>query len=113
MTFRPLLPILAASSLFLKAEPLSSLQEASGTDKLHVELLNLANGTALLRRADGQEFDPPSPTSPKNPAATFATPGWPTEQKSKSTSHHSTKPSAAPLFASNGNLWNEATGHVA
>ncbi|MDB4466491.1 hypothetical protein N9077_02175, partial [bacterium] len=59
MTLRSFFSILAASPLSVQAEPLITLQESNGTDKLRVELLNLEKDIALLRRADGQEFDTP------------------------------------------------------
>lgn len=113
MIFRALLLILSVSSLFLKAEPLITLQEANGTDKLRVELINLEKDIALLRRADGQEFDTPLAYLSEE-SRTDIRDTWKTHRDmvekhlaplNKALGH--------PLFARNGNIWNESTGHVA
>ncbi|MCX8238508.1 MAG: C39 family peptidase [Akkermansiaceae bacterium] len=113
MTLRPLLPVLAASSLFIRAEPLITLQEANGTDKLRIELLNLEKDIALLRRADGQEFDTPLAYLSEESREDIRT-TWKTHrQKVEKHLTPLNKALGQTLFASNGNIWNESTGDVA
>ena len=59
MAFRKITSLLSLATLAANSEPLITLQEASGTDKLRVELLNLEMEVALLRRSDWQEFKTP------------------------------------------------------
>ncbi|MEN8871135.1 MAG: C39 family peptidase, partial [Akkermansiaceae bacterium] len=84
-----------------------------GTDKLRVELLNLEKDTALLRRADGQEFDTPlaylSEESRNDIRSTWK------EHREKIEKHLQplNKALGYQLFASNGNIWNEPARDVA
>ena len=112
--------ILRASSLTLllgilslSAEPLITLQEANGSDKLKVELLYLEKDVALLRRADGQEF--------KTPLAYLAEDSR-TEIRTTWASHRAgiekhleplNKALGHPLFSKRGNIWNEPIDLVA
>ncbi|MEN8773630.1 MAG: C39 family peptidase [Akkermansiaceae bacterium] len=113
MTFRKITFSLLAGTLISDAEPLITLQEASGTDKLRVELLNLEKDTALLRRADGQEFDTPlaylSEESRNDIRSTWK------EHREKIEKHLQplNKALGYQLFASNGNIWNEPARDVA
>ena len=113
MTARTFIVPFILGSALLKAEPLITLQEANGTDKLRVELLNLEDDIALLRRDDGQEFDTPlaylSEESRNDIRGT-----WKTHREivdkhlaplNKALGHE--------LFASNGNIWNEPAANVA
>ncbi len=113
MTLRPLLPILAASALLVQAEPLITLQEANGTDKLRVELINLEKDIALLRRADGQEFDTPLAYLSEE-SRTDIRQTW-KSHRDKVEKHLQPLNEALghPLFASNGNIWNEPAKTVA
>ena len=112
MTLRALLPYLAASSFFLKAEPLITLQEANGTDQLKVELINLEKDTALLRRADGQEFDTPLAYLSKESRADIRTTWMSHRAKIEKHLDPLNKALGYPLFASNGNIWNESAGAI-
>jgi hypothetical protein len=47
MAFRKITSLLSLATLAANSEPLITLQEASGTDKLRVELLNLEMEVAL------------------------------------------------------------------
>ncbi|MEN8785150.1 MAG: C39 family peptidase [Akkermansiaceae bacterium] len=113
MTFRKITFSLLAGTLISDAEPLITLQEANGTDKLRVELLNLEKDTALLRRADGQEFDTPlaylSEESRNDIRSTWK------EHREKIEKHLQplNKALGYQLFASNGNIWNEPARDVA
>lgn len=113
MTFPRLFSLLLATSLLSPAEPLITLQEANGTDKLRVELLNLEKDIALLRRADGQEFDTPlaylSEESIEDIRKTWGA------HRAKVEKHLDplNKALGHTLFASNGNIWNEPAGDVA
>lgn len=113
MTLRYLLSILAANSLLLQAEPLITLQEANGTDKLRVELLNLEKDIALLRRADGQEFDTPLAYLSEE-SRTDIRQTWKSHRE-KIEKHLEPLNSALGhrLFESNGNIWNEPAKVVA
>ena len=106
MTFRKITSTLWLVTLAANSEPLITLQEASGTDKLRVELLNLEKEVALLRRSDGQEFKTPlaylSEESRNEIRSTWTTHREKVEKHLKllneALSHQ--------LFASNGNIWN-------
>ncbi len=109
--FAPL--VLLTGFLPLQAEPLITLQEAEGTDQLKVELLNLEKDTALLRRSDGEEFATPlaylAPASRSEIRETWAA------HRAKIEKFISPLNQAVghPLFAANGNIWNEAVSIVA
>ena len=113
MTFRKFTSTLCLVTLAANSEPLITLQEASGTDKLRVELLNLEKEVALLRRSDGQEFKTPlaylSEESRNEIRSTWTTHRKKVERHLKllneALSHQ--------LFASNGNIWNEPARNVA
>lgn len=105
--------ILAASTFPLLAEPLITLQEANGSHKLRVELLNLENEVALLRRSDGEEFDTPLAYLSEESRSDIR----------KTWKDHRTKIEKIleplntvighQLFESNGNIWNEPADLVA
>lgn len=95
------------------AEPLITLQEAQGQEKLKVELLRLEGDTALLRRADGMEFSTP---------LAYLAPASRTEIRETWAGHRAmldktlgplNKAIGHELFASHGNIWNEAVKDVA
>ncbi len=99
--------------LSLSAEPLITLQEANGSDQLKVELLDLEKDIALLRRADGQEFQTPlaylAEDSRAEIRATWASHRTGIEKHltplNKALGH--------PLFSNRGNIWNEPIDEVA
>ncbi len=99
--------------MVLHAEPLITLQEADGTDKIKVELLRMEDDVALLRRADGQEFSTPlaylAPASREEIRAT-----WEKHRKMlDQTLGPLNKALGHELFASHGNIWNEPVRDVA
>lgn len=113
MIFRATFFSLTLGQLSLYAEPLITLQEANGTDKLKVELLDLQKDKALLRRADGQEFETP---------LAYLAEASRTEIRETWTTHRTeikkllqplNKALGHSLFASNGNIWNEKPQAVA
>ncbi|YCM45529.1 C39 family peptidase [Verrucomicrobiaceae bacterium 227] len=113
MIHRLIFPGLLAGLTCLQAEPLITLQEAGGSDQLKVELLNLEKDTALLRRSDGEEFATPlsylAPASRAGIRDTWAT------HRAKIEQHLEPLNQAVghPLFAANGNIWNEPLSQVA
>lgn len=115
MTFRlfPLFPILLVGSSSLRGEPLITLQEANGTHQLRVELLNLENDIALLRRSDGEEFDTPLAYLAEESRQEIRT----TWQKHRGRISEHLEPLNKAvghrLFESNGNIWNEPVEAVA
>ena len=113
MTFREITPALALSTLIASSEPLITLQEVNGTDKLRVELLNLENELALLRRSDGQEFDTPlaylSEESRNDIQNTWTSHREKVEKLLKPLNQALNH----KLFASNGNIWNEPARDIA
>lgn len=104
---------LAVLSLSASAEPLITLQEANGSHKLRVELLNLEKEVALLRRSDGEEFNTPlSYLSEESRADINKT--W-ANHRAKIEKHLEPLNVAFghKLFESNGNIWNEPADLVA
>ncbi len=96
-----------------QAEPLITLQEADGNDKLRVELLNLEKNVALLRREDGEEFETPlaylAAGSQKEIRASWKA------HREKIDKHLEPLNQALGfrLFSSTGNIWNEEVKNVA
>jgi hypothetical protein len=113
MTLRSFFSILAASPLSVQAEPLITLQEANGTDKLRVELLNLEKDIALLRRADGQEFDTPLAYLSEDSRSDIRHTWKSHREKIEQHLEPLNKALGHKLFASNGNIWNEPARDVA
>ena len=113
MIFRLSISALTFSLLALQAEPLITLQEANGTNKLKVELLSLQKEIALLRRADGQEFETPLAYLAEESRSEIRD----TWAKHRAIiEKHLTPLNQAlghNLFASNGNIWNESADTVA
>ena len=113
MTFRKITSTLCLVTLAANSEPLITLQEANGTDKLRVELLNLEKVVALLRRSNGQEFKTPlaylSEESRNEIRSIWTTHREKVEKHlkllNKALSHQ--------LFESNGKIWNEPARNVA
>lgn len=105
--------ILAALVLPSSAEPLITLQEANGTHKLRVELLNLEKEVALLRRSDGEEFNTPLAYLSAESRADI-TKTW-KDHRAKIEKHLEPLNVAIghKLFESNGNIWNEPADLVA
>ena len=110
-----LLSLLITLPFSLSAEPLIKLESETGEDLSRVELLNLnkEKTNALLRRADGEEFDTPlvylSERSRQELIKTWA------DHRSKISIKLAPLNQAIglPLFAKNGNIWNEPAAIVA
>lgn len=110
-----LFSLLLALPFSLSAEPLIKLESETGEDLSRVELLNLnkEKTNALLRRADGVEFDTPlAYLSERSRQELLKT--W-TDHRSKINLKLAPLNQAIglPLFAENGNIWNEPAATVA
>ncbi|MGJ8696363.1 MAG: hypothetical protein ACSHYF_08585 [Verrucomicrobiaceae bacterium] len=111
MKLSTLLLTLLIGSSALADKPLL-LQSDSG-EQLKVHLINLENGTALLRRSDGREFPTPlavlSPESRHLVTSTWGKYNAMLDQ----TMEPLNKALGVPLFAKPGRLWNEQASDVA
>ncbi len=113
MTFRKINFTLLLGTFFANAEPLITLEEANGSDKLRVELLNLEKDVALLRRADGQEFDTPLAYLSEDSRNDIRNTWKGHREKIEQHLQPLNKALGYELFASNGNIWNEPARDIA